>query len=172
MLLTRWHKAHFVKAIKGLVALQVFNVLAIPYMHYVGQEWKSWMKQFRSWYCFNTWWSIQVTRKNDLLSVDKLPRSVKTWDNHVRLTFLRLETKMATLTAGDPFLQCIARVKNKPMFLLFMAELTITVLQHNFFYLFDSHSRNMHGLCVADGTSVLIKFGSLLEIEHYIQVEY
>ena len=97
---------------------------------------------------------------------------MKICDNHVPLTFLRLETKMATLTAGDAFLQCIARVKNKPMFLLFMAELTITVLQHNFFYLFDSHSTNMHGLCVADGTSVLIKFGSLLEIEHYIQVDY
>ena len=55
------------------------------------------------------------------------------------------------------------------MFLMFMAELTNAVLQHiNFFYLFDSHSRDIHRLYVADGTD----FESLLEIKLYIQVVY
>ena len=53
------------------------------------------------------------------------------------------------------------------MFLMFMAELTTAVLQHiNFFYLFDSHSRDIHRLYVADGTD----FESLLEIKLSIQV--
>ena len=53
------------------------------------------------------------------------------------------------------------------MFLMFMAELTTAVLQHiNFFYLFDSHNRDIHRLYVADGTD----FESLLEIKRYIQV--
>ena len=30
MLLTRWYKAHVMKTIKDLIALQVFNVLIIP----------------------------------------------------------------------------------------------------------------------------------------------
>ena len=37
MLLRRWYKAHLIKAIKGLVGVQVFIVLVIPYIHYVGQ---------------------------------------------------------------------------------------------------------------------------------------
>lgn len=59
------------------------------------------------------------------------------------------------------------------MFPLFMAELTTAVLRHNnFFYLFDWHSSDMHGLYVLNGRSVLIKFEILLEIESYIQVNY
>ena len=60
------------------------------------------------------------------------------------------------------------------MFLMFMAELTTAVLQHiNFFYLFDSHSRDMHRLYVADGTDFVADgtdFESLSEIKRYIQV--
>ena len=40
------------------------------------------------------------------------------------------------------------------------------------FYLFDSHLRDMRGLSIAGGTSVLLKFASLLEVESYNQLEY
>ena len=94
-------------------------------------------------------------------------------DNHAPLASLRLETKMATLAAADIFLLSVVQGNNEPMFLLFITELTTTVLQNNnFFYLFHSQCRNMYGLCVADNTSVLIKFESLLEIERYIEVVY
>ena len=86
---------------------------------------------------------------------------------------MRLETKIVTLTEGQLFLRSIVRGNNKHMFLLFLAELTTAALQHNvFFYVFDSHSGKIHDICVAYGTSALIKFGSLLEIERYVQVVY
>ena len=49
---------------------------------------------------------------------------------------------------------------------------TALMKQHNHFYLFDSHSRDEQGLSVAGGTSVLLKFSDLMEVEKYIQVFY
>ena len=47
------------------------------------------------------------------------------------------------------------------------------VIQHNnFFYLFDSHSRGVQWLSIADSTSVLFKFTSILEVESNIHVTY
>ena len=37
-----------------------------------------------------------------------------------------------------------------------------------FYYLFDSHSHDERELSVIDGTSVLMKFNDLFEIEKYI----
>lgn len=54
-----------------------------------------------------------------------------------------------------------------------MGGVTTAAIQHNnFFYLFASYSRVMRGLSIADGTSVLLTFASLLEVENYIQVAY
>ena len=44
--------------------------------------------------------------------------------------------------------------------------------QNNYFYLFDSQSRDERGLSGVGGTSVLIKFSDLREVEKYIQVFY
>ena len=44
--------------------------------------------------------------------------------------------------------------------------------QNNHSYLFDSQSRDETGLSIVDGTSVLIKFSDLREVEKYIQVFY
>ena len=77
--------------------------------------------------------------QNDLLSVHDLPRSVKICDNHVPLGFLWLDTKIVTLKAGYPFLQSTLRANNEHIFLLFMAELTTAVLQHNKFFTCLSH---------------------------------
>ena len=44
--------------------------------------------------------------------------------------------------------------------------------QHNYFYLFDSHSRDERGLSAAGGTSFLLKFSHLMEVDKYIQVFY
>ena len=57
------------------------------------------------------------------------------------------------------------------MFLLFMGSFTTVLMKHhNHFYLFDSHSRDLQGLSVVDGTSVLMKSSDLFEVENYIQV--
>ena len=42
----------------------------------------------------------------------------------------------------------------------------------NFFYVFDSHSRDERGLNIPNGRSVLLKFRYIFEIEKYIQVAY
>ena len=49
---------------------------------------------------------------------------------------------------------------------------TAIISSGNCYHLFDSHSRDERGLSVIDGTSVLIKFIDLFEIEKYIQVAY
>ena len=54
-----------------------------------------------------------------------------------------------------------------------MRDFTTAVTQHNnFFYLVDSHTSDMRGLSNADGTSVLLKFASILEFESHIKVVY
>ena len=42
----------------------------------------------------------------------------------------------------------------------------------NFFYVFDSYSRDERGLNIPNGRSVLLKFRYIFEIEKYIQVAY
>ena len=49
---------------------------------------------------------------------------------------------------------------------------TVIISSGNSYYLFDSHNRDERGLSVIDGTSVLMKFNDIFEIEKYIQVAY
>ena len=49
---------------------------------------------------------------------------------------------------------------------------TAIILKRNYYYLFDSHSRNEREVSIADGTSVFMKFSDLFEIENCIQVAY
>ena len=53
-----------------------------------------------------------------------------------------------------------------------MREYATALIQRNRYYLFDSHIREGRELSVAEGNSMLLRFGSSLEIEHYIQVAY
>ena len=110
----------------------------------------------------------------DLLSADELPRSVMMSNNNIPVEFLELKTEIAYLRTGEPFLRRIVSSEcDEIMFLLFMGGFTTALMkQHNHFYLFDSHSRDEQGLSVAGGTSVLLKFSDLMEVEKYIQVFY
>ena len=52
-----------------------------------------------------------------------------------------------------------------------MRDFKTTVIQHNnFFYLVDLHSRDMRGLSNGDGTSVLLKFASLLDVRAILKL--
>ena len=110
----------------------------------------------------------------DLLSADELLRSVMMSNNNIPVEFLELKTEIAYLRTGEPFLRRIVSSEcDEIMFLLFMGGFTTALMkQHNHFYLFDSHSRDEQGLSVAGGTSVLLKFSDLMEVEKYIQVFY
>ena len=109
----------------------------------------------------------------DMLSVDDLPCFVRVYDENVQIEFLQLETKLASLTYGAPFLRNIVSTTENVLFLLFMGGYTTAVISsQNFFYVFDSHSRDERGLNIANGRSVLLKFRYIFEIEKYIQVAY
>ena len=53
----------------------------------------------------------------DMLSVDDLPHFVKMYDQNVQIEFLELETKLARLRDGDPFLRNI--IPDSDMFYFF-----------------------------------------------------
>ena len=49
---------------------------------------------------------------------------------------------------------------------------TALISSQKFFYVFDSHIRDKRGLNIANGRSVLLKFGYIFEIQKYIQLAY
>ena len=117
------------------------------------------------------WPQVEIVsrwNKNDLNHV------LTEGDLCVTLNFLELQTEIAHLRNGEPFLRrSVPNTGDEFMFLLFMGSFTTASMKHhNHFYLFDSHSRDSRGLSVIDGTSVLMKFSDLFEVENYIQVFY
>ena len=108
----------------------------------------------------------------DMLTADDLPRSIVMCNIEFPVDFLELKTEIAHLRNGESFLRrSVPNTGDEFMFLLFMGGFTTALMKHhNHFYLFDSHSRDSRGLSVADGTSVLMKFSDLFEVENYIQV--
>ena len=108
----------------------------------------------------------------DMLTADDLPRSIVMCNIEFPVDFLELKTEIAHLRNGESFLRrSVPNTGDEFMFLLFMGGFTTALMKHhNHFYLFDSHSRDSRGLSVVDGTSVLMKFSDLFEVENYIQV--
>ena len=49
---------------------------------------------------------------------------------------------------------------------------TAIILLRNCYYLFDSDNRDERGLSVDDGTSIMMKFRDLYELEDYLKVAY
>ena len=91
----------------------------------------------------------------------------------ININFLHLETCDVTLADGLPFLRCCVPHNICDGLLLFIGWNTTAIVPgQNKFYLFDSHSCDDTGLCVSDGTSVLLRFHYLLEVERYIQFTY
>ena len=80
----------------------------------------------------------------DLLLADELPRSVVMSDYNIAIDYLELETEIANLRTGEPFLRrIISIIAYGETMLLFMGGFTTAIMkQHDYFYLFDSHSRD------------------------------
>ena len=108
----------------------------------------------------------KTLNKFDMLSVDGSPYFVRVYDQNVQIEFLQLETKLASLTYGDPLLKNIVTNTENVLFLLFIGGYTTAVVSsQNFFYVFDSHSRDERGLNIANGRSILLKFRYIFQIE-------
>ena len=110
----------------------------------------------------------------DMLTADHLPRSIFMCNIKFPVDFLELKTEIAHLRNGEPFLRkSVPNTSDEFMSFLFMGVFTTALKkQHNHFYLFDSHSRDSRDLSMVDGTSVLMKFSDLFEVEIYVQVFY
>ena len=107
----------------------------------------------------------------DLLSADDLPRLVKIYKYEFDVTSLGLEKGQESLIPADPFLRTYVPGRNVDGFLLSISGFTIAAISKGpNFYLFDSHSRDHRRLSVSNGTSVLLRFKDLFEIEKYTQV--
>ena len=100
-----------------------------------------------------------------MLSVDNLPRFVKMYDQNVQIEFFELETKLARLRDDDPFLRNIIPSSDNVLFLQFMGGNTTAIMSlQNFFYVFDSYSRDERGLNIPNGRSVLLKFRYIFKL--------
>ena len=110
----------------------------------------------------------------DMLTADDLPRSIVMCNIEFPVDFLELNTEIAHLRNGEPFLRrSVPNTSDEFMFLLFMGGFTTALMKHhNHFYLIDSHSQDSRGLSVVDGTSVLMKLSAVFEVESYIQIFY
>ena len=86
---------------------------------------------------------------------------------------LDLETKLARLRDGDPFLRNIfPDSDNVLLFCLLGGNTTAIISLQYFFYVSDLHSRDERGLNIPNDQSVLLRFRYTFEIEKYIQVAY
>ena len=80
---------------------------------------------------------------------------------------------MTRLRDADQFLRNITPNTGNVLFLLLMGANNTTIMSlQNFFYVFDSQSRDKKGLNNPNGQLVLLKFRYIFEIEKYVQVTY
>ena len=89
----------------------------------------------------------------DLLSADELPKSVVMANYNIPKDYLELETDIANLRTGEPFLRRIVSISEYDETMLsFIRGFTTAIMkQHDYFYLFDSHSRDERGLSISWG---------------------
>ena len=66
----------------------------------------------------------------------------------------------------SPFLPCSRNAAS----LFIKSTVTAIISYSRSYYLFDSHSRDSRGFAVSSGTSVLLKFSCLQQVENYIEV--
>lgn len=90
----------------------VFNVLVIDYLHYADPRVKKifvWNSSDLDHILIQDDLLYKLLEKKDPLSLEDLSTSVKIYDYLLPLASLRMQTKIATLTAGDTFLRSVVR---------------------------------------------------------------
>ena len=111
----------------------------------------------------------------NILNVDEMPRFIELNNFIIGVNYQDLKDCEANLRNDDPFLRSQFLDRNSFHVLMIISGVTISIFKcesNNVIYLFDSHSRNARGLLIPDGTSCLLSFWSVRELEKYIQVFY
>ena len=107
---------------------------------------------------------------HNILAVDELPNHVSIVDKPVNVIYLALITGELFQGGAINFVD-INYIRESGAYgvILFMRGICVAILCHNeHFFVFDSHSRSANGEVVNNGTSVLLKFGTLMEIRNYL----
>ena len=109
------------------------------------------------------------------LSADDLPQSVDVENNKITVEKLRFYQSDIMKYTTERFLtqSFNSEENNGDGFLLFIDGFTMSVIWNKaYFFLFDSHSRNIDGKISENGSSILLKFRSLNAAEKYIKEIY
>ena len=109
---------------------------------------------------------------NRYLDVSDLPHYVRTADGYnFYVNKVHLHDGQAVIGRGERFI--LNAFRNGSCAVLFInSTVTAITLHSRAYYFFDSHSRDSRGLSVADGSSVLLKFANILQLENHIQVAH
>ena len=111
-----------------------------------------------------------------LLSVDELPDSICIENIVISIIKTNLETGLMTRSLGGQFLPNNNHFNANSSgngIIFIMAGFSFAVIwSENGCYLFDSHSRDINGFPSPIGASVLLKFGSVYEVQEYIREVY
>ena len=84
---------------------------------------------------------------------------------------MHLHDGVAVIRRGE---KCILNAyRNRSCALLFINSTVNAIILHSkACYFFDSHNRDSRGLSVADGSSVLLKFENIIQLQNYIQIAH
>ena len=106
------------------------------------------------------------------LDVTDLPNHVKTAEGYnFYVNKVHLHDGEALIERGKKII--LNTFRNRSCALLFINSAVAAVILHSrACYFFDSQCRYSRGLSVADGSSVLLKFANILQLENYIQVAH
>ena len=115
--------------------------------------------------------------KHGLLGVEDLPNTVVIYEQSFSVEMLSNESGILTRNYNidsTSLLQLYGNCLNTGSgALFFLNNYTFSLIWNKqAFYLFDAHSRDKDGLITPDGTSILLKFKSLHEIQNYLVEAY
>ena len=114
--------------------------------------------------------------RSQLLSIDELPDSICIENVVISIIKTNLETGLMTGSLEGQFLQNNNHFNKNSSdngIIFIMAGFSFAVIwSENGCYFFDSHSRDINGFPSPVGTSVLLKFGSVYEVQEYIREVY
>ena len=112
--------------------------------------------------------------KNCYLAFEDLPRYVTSGNTNFAINMLVNEQGELTSNTKSTFLHSSFTRSDRGDGLLFMTSgYTFCIIWNKTnYFLFDPHSRNYNGVFTANGTSILLKFSSVTQLQNYIYEIY
>ena len=107
--------------------------------------------------------------KNCYLAFKDLPKHVTSGNINFIINMLVNEQGELTSNTKSTFLSSSFTRSERGDGLLFMTSgYTFCIIWNKIFFFFDPHSRNYNGAFTVNGTSILLKFSSVIQLQNYI----